>query len=56
MLESTVGAFKAALIEDTRQKELVYFETAPSTSVELFQTFLSRLRCLSPKTRVEGGK
>jgi len=56
MLESRIEAFKAAVIEDTRQKELVYFETAPSTSVELFQTFLSRLSCLSPKTGVEGGK
>lgn len=50
MLESTIEASEAALIGDTRQKELFYLETSPSTSVELFQIFLSRLMCLSPKT------
>ncbi len=37
ILESTVEASEAALIGDTRQKELFYFQTSPSTSVDLFQ-------------------
>lgn len=37
ILESTIEASEAALIGDTRQKELFYFQTSPSTSVDLFQ-------------------
>jgi hypothetical protein len=36
-LESTIEASEAALIGDTRQKGLLYLQTSPSTSVDLFQ-------------------
>ena len=36
ILESTIEASEAALIEDTRQKELFYLQTSPSTSVDFF--------------------
>ena len=36
-LESTIEASEAASIGDTRQKELSYLQTSPSTSVDLFQ-------------------
>lgn len=36
-LELKIEAFEAASTEDTRQKELFYFQTSPSTSVGLFQ-------------------
>lgn len=57
ILESTVEASKAASIGDTRQKELFYLQTSPSSSVGLFQEsffFVSRIMSLSRKT--EGGK
>jgi len=42
MLELTIEASEAALIGGTQQKELLFFlETSPSTSVEVFQIFLS---------------
>ncbi|DAD49242.1 TPA_asm: hypothetical protein HUJ06_000079 [Nelumbo nucifera] len=37
ILESTIEASEVASIVDTRQKELFYFQTSPSTSVGLFQ-------------------
>lgn len=37
ILKFTIEVSKAALIGDTRQKELVYLQTSPSTSVDLFQ-------------------
>ena len=37
ILESTIEASEAASIGDTRQKELSYLQTSPSTSVDLFQ-------------------
>lgn len=36
ILESIIEASEAALIGDTRQKELFYLETSPSTSVDFF--------------------
>ena len=42
-------ASEVALIEDTRQKELFYFETSPSTSVDFFPKFF-RITCLYRKT------
>lgn len=46
MLKSTIEASEAALIGDTRQKELFYLQTSPSTSVEFFQIFLSQPACI----------
>ena len=60
ILESTIEASEAALIGDTRQKELFYLETSPSTSVDffnnLFRSFLSRIFRLSPKTKAVNKK
>ena len=42
MLESTIEASEAAVVGDTRQKELFFYilETSPSTNAELFQSNL----------------
>ena len=34
---STIEASEVASIGDTRQKELSYLQTSPSTSIDLFQ-------------------
>lgn len=43
ILESKIEASEAASIGDTRQKELFYFQTSPSTSVDLFQGYFNKL-------------
>lgn len=47
ILKSTIEASEAASIEDTRQKELFYLQTSPSSSVGLFHFFLSILNHVS---------
>lgn len=63
-LESKIEASEAASTEDTRQKELFYSQTSPSTSVGLFYfnkiysfypeacAFLVRLRTLNKKNQI----
>ena len=50
ILENGTIASEVALIEDTRRKELFYFQTSPSTSVDFFFKKFSRITYLYRKT------